>query len=117
MLSNLRRTSLEFRLMQVFNTLPPEAQQMFVEKHLASLLDFMPKDRSKKSGLMGSQSTSRANRVFQSSLLRRGFRRNTQRSQSLISESNENKLLIYSMNLLVTQKCPSSRSGATGMSF
>lgn len=60
MLSNLRGTS-EFRLMQVFNTLPPEAQQMFVEKHLASLLDLMPRDRSKKSELMLSQSTSGAN--------------------------------------------------------
>lgn len=49
--------------MQVFNALPPEGQQMFVEKHLSSLLDFMPKDRSKKSGLMYSQSTSPANRV------------------------------------------------------
>ena len=34
--------------MQVFNTLPPEAQQVLVEKHLANLLDFMPKERSKK---------------------------------------------------------------------
>jgi len=37
-----------FRLTQVFNTLPPEAQQVLVEKHLANLLDFMPKERSKK---------------------------------------------------------------------
>ncbi|KIM42733.1 hypothetical protein M413DRAFT_444401 [Hebeloma cylindrosporum] len=36
------------KLMQVFNALPPEAQQMFVEKHMATLLDLMPKDRSKK---------------------------------------------------------------------
>jgi len=36
------------RLIKVFNSLPPEAQQMFVEKHLASLLDAVPKDKSKK---------------------------------------------------------------------
>ncbi|KAJ3513372.1 hypothetical protein NLJ89_g2993 [Agrocybe chaxingu] len=33
---------------QVFNTLPLEAQQLLVEKHLAGLLDVMPKDRRKE---------------------------------------------------------------------
>ncbi|CAA7269169.1 unnamed protein product [Cyclocybe aegerita] len=33
---------------QVFNTLAPEAQQLLVEKHLAGLLDVMPKSRRKE---------------------------------------------------------------------
>jgi len=36
------------RLIKVYNSLPPEAQQIFVEKHLAGLLDAVSKDKSKK---------------------------------------------------------------------
>ncbi|KAF8954252.1 hypothetical protein BDZ97DRAFT_492351 [Flammula alnicola] len=39
---------LSSKLTEVFNTLPSEAQQMLVEKHLAGLLDLMPKEKSKK---------------------------------------------------------------------
>lgn len=41
----------DVRLIQVFGSLPPDAQRILVEKHLASLLDLVPKDRSKKSGV------------------------------------------------------------------
>jgi hypothetical protein len=36
------------KLTEVFNSLPPEAQQTLVENHLASLVDLLPKEKSKK---------------------------------------------------------------------
>jgi hypothetical protein len=37
------------RLSQVLKSLPPEAQQALVEKHLLTLVDFIPKEKTKQS--------------------------------------------------------------------
>lgn len=40
--------SLSAKFIQIYNTLPPEAQQALIEKHLAGLIDLVPKNKSKK---------------------------------------------------------------------
>ena len=40
------------RFTQVFASLPPEAQQNFVEKHLMTVLDHIPKEKSKKGAVL-----------------------------------------------------------------
>lgn len=41
-------TEIYSRFTQLYNTLPPEAQQVLIQKHLAGLIDLVPKNKSKK---------------------------------------------------------------------
>jgi hypothetical protein len=41
-------TELYYRFTQIYNTLPPEAKQVLIEKHLAGLIDLVSKTKSKK---------------------------------------------------------------------